>query len=95
MILSKYARVMDISWTDFFWNSAWILLLFGLYTAGIMGTAWSAGIAYNNRNLPKKYKDQEAEIKELKEKLKTAINERDHNKGKLLSIKESVEVRGI
>ena len=95
MILSKYVRVMDISWQDFLWGALWAGLIIGVYTAVVMYSTWVAGREDYKKNLPRKYKEQDTELKDLKAELKTTIKERDGFEDRLKAISLSAEVRGI
>ena len=94
MIFSKYVRVMDISWEDVFFGSVWVLFFAGIYTATIMYSSWTAGREDYKKNLPRKYKEQDEKLKDLKAELKATIKERDGYEDRLKAISLSSEVRG-
>ena len=94
MIFSKYVRVMDISWEQFLWGALWAVLIIGIYTASVMYSSWTAGREDYKKNLPRKYKEQEAELKDLKAELKAVRKERDGYEDRLKAISLSAEVRG-
>ena len=94
MILSKFVRVMDLGWQDFLWGSGCIIFFLGIYTALVMSSAWTGGREDYKRNLPRKYKEQEEKLKDLKTELKTALKERDGFEDRLKAIALSAEVKG-
>lgn len=94
MILSKYIRVMDIGWEDFLWGAFWAVLVIAIYTAMIMSSAYLSGQENYKKTLPRKYKEQDIEINDLKEELKMVMKERDGFETRLKTISLSSAVKG-
>ena len=94
MSLAEFIRVMDLSWLKFFYGTMWILIFVGIYTASIMSSAFLSGQESYKKTLPRKYKEQDEQIKDLKAELKTTIKERDGYEDRLKAISLSSEVRG-
>ena len=93
MIFSQYARVVDLSWEKVLWGALWAVIIIGIVVAVIMYSSWTAGREDYKKNLPRKYKEQEAELKDLKVELKAVIKERDDLETSLTTILLSAEVQ--
>ena len=100
MVLSEFIRIVDISWQDFLYMALWFTIISGTYTAIVWSTAWLTSRETFKKNIMPQMMDniinlQKAEIKQLKAQLAKSLKKEQDYRDRLLTIKNSSEVRGI